>query len=106
MPRQVRSWPYIHLVALLLSAAHLFYPNHGYSRPTIQATTPEVEDNHPPVLGAESDPTKLYYAATKRSAVQSRVASYNILKSEKHARTPLFIAFTRNNDMLVQTVLS
>lgn len=106
MPRPVRSWSYILLVALLLSAAFLFYPNQNYLRRTIQATTPEIEDNHPPVLGAESDPTKLYYAATKGSAVQSRVASYNILQSKEHARTPLFIAFTRNNHMLVQTVLS
>lgn len=72
----------------------------------IQATTLKNEDNRSPVLGAESDPTKLYHAGTKGSAIQSRVASFNILKSEEHARTPLFIAFTRNNDMLVQTVLS
>ncbi|KAH0841596.1 hypothetical protein AYO21_01170 [Fonsecaea monophora] len=60
------------------------------------------------LLGSEEDSTKLWFPPLHdEREFRPTVASYNApLASSQRPRTPLFIAFTRNNAMLQQVVLS
>ena len=69
-----------------------------------------LQQNEPsfyaPLLGANEDPTKLWFPP-EGSDFQPHVASYNAPPSTKlRCQTPLFVAFTRNSEMLRQTILS
>lgn len=67
----------------------------------------------PPLLGSQEDHTKLWFPppfAAGYSNYTPQVAPHNAVlrrpANYRPPRTPLFIAFTRNNDMLIQAVLS
>lgn len=57
-----------------------------------------------PILGTGEDSTRLYFPPIGQD-FRPYVAPYNHPPDER-PRTPLFIAFTRNNDMLQQVVLA
>lgn len=114
-PRQVKSWrlPKRWLSALLFICGLftiLLLSGSWSSSSGKRQQTPSSQDESSTLflLGQHEDPTKLWFPPISSGAnFQPSVASYNEPPPiERRLRTPLFVAFTRNNAMLHQTVLS
>jgi hypothetical protein len=106
-------------IVLFLVLGILFY---GADNGSMEATSPTPEEvklsqspspggrfgynSGPPLLGPEENPVALWYPFNG-TAFKPQVATYNTYSGpEARPRTPLFIAFTRNHQLLEQTVLS
>lgn len=81
--------------------------------PSLISTTPKADLPIAPLLGEKEDASRLWYPPPHPAGYQNytpQVAYHNTQlrrpAGHKPPRTPLYIAFTRNNDMLIQAVLS
>ncbi|KAI9857209.1 MAG: hypothetical protein M1813_008571 [Trichoglossum hirsutum] len=111
--RSLRRWLYPFLIAsgvVLTLLIFFFKPSLKSHRPLSSSfslsSSLSSSSPLPPLLGSHEDPSRLWYPQVG-SDFRPHVAPYNAPpSSKKRCRTPLFVAFTRNNQMLRQTILS
>jgi hypothetical protein len=110
--RFLGRWLYLFLalcvVFLILEVAFLA-PHSPLNKFRHWTSHVQVQNEHSPfqpLLGTEESPTKLWFPP-KGNDFRPHVAPYNTPPpTEERLRTPLFVGFTRNSEMLQQTVLS
>lgn len=103
--RKLVKYAFIGICTVSLLFAIYTYRSHATGRQFASVSSSQPSTSNVPLLGSEENVAALWFPSIGASFMP-QVASYNLRDEPARIRTPLFIGFTRNHQLLEQTVLS